>query len=413
MGSNRSGREEFQQGWPVVAMAALGSGLGISSLFTYNIGLFVPELSKAIGLTRGQFGMAFFAATIAMALGLPVVGKMVDRHGSRSPTVIGSAMLVVGFLLLGGVTQSVIGYFVLTAALGLFAVGSAPISYMRAVSVTFDRARGLALGLTQMGIGVSAALVPPVVAAVIAGYGWRSGYYVLAGFAALGLLPALIGLRGRSAMPVPAARDGPPLLSLPLFRHQLAAFVVMALAFAGFLPHFVPMLRDAGLSSSQAASYAALIGIFVILSRIVIGWLADHVHAPWIAGAVCLLAAGGCVALLFGGAPLAPVAAAAFGCAMGAEADLVGFLTARYFGTAVFGRAYALQYAAFMLAAGASPAWIGLLFDRTGSYAAALIVTSGLLGIAAILFLLLPRYRHSGRSIEGDILSVNEEGSLT
>ncbi|AOF96420.1 major Facilitator Superfamily protein [Sphingobium sp. RAC03] len=412
MRGERSGRAEFRRGWPVVAMAALGSGLGISSLFTYNIGLFVPDLSQEIGLTRGQFGMAFFAATIAMAVALPVVGKIVDRHGARRPTVIGSTMLVVGFLFLGSVTQSVLSYFVLTAALGLFAVGSAPISYMRAVSVTFDRARGLALGLTQMGIGVSAALVPPVIAAVIAGSGWRWGYYALAGFAALGLVPALIGLRGRSAMPVPSGPEGPPLLSLPLFRHQLAAFVVMALAFAGFLPHFVPMLRDAGLSSSQAAAFAALIGIFVILSRIAIGWLADHVHAPWVAGAVCLLAAGGCLALLFGGAPLAPVAAAAFGCAMGAEADLVGFLTSRYFGTAVFGRAYALQYAGFMLAAGASPAWIGLLFDRTGSYAAALIVTSGLLGIAAILFVLMPRYQLSERPKDGDILSVQEEGSL-
>jgi MFS family permease len=383
---------EFRQGWPVVAMAALGSGLGISSLFTYNSGLFVPELEKAIGLTRGQFGMAFFAATVAMAVALPLVGRMVDRHGPRWPSVFGSAMLVGGFLLMGSATRSVAAYFVLTAAIGLLAVGSAPIGYMRAVSVTFDRARGLALGLTQMGIGVSAALVPPIVAAAIAKDGWPVGYYALAGFGALGLVPAVFGLRGKGAAPARVMAEGPSLFSMPLFRLQLAAFVMMALGFAGFLPHFVPLLRDAGLTAPEAAGYAALIGVFVIASRIVIGWLADRVHAPWIAAAVCLLAAGGCLALLLGGAALAPIAAAAFGCAMGAEADLVGFLTSRYFGNAVFGRAYARQYAGFMLAAGASPAWIGLLFDHTGGYAAALVVTMALLGIAAALFLRLPRY---------------------
>ncbi len=40
---------------------------------------------------------------------------------------------------------------------------------------------------------------------------------------------------------------------------------------------------------------------------------------------------------------------------MGAELDLMGFLVARYFGLAEFGRIYGWQYGAFVLASGISP----------------------------------------------------------
>lgn len=399
MSAGDSRAAEFRRGWPVVVTAALGSGLGVSGLLTYNSGLFVPELGKAIGLTRGMFGLAFFAATVAMALALPLVGRLVDRHGPRLPTLVGSAMLATGFLLMGTVVSNVAGYIAVTIGIGLLATGSTPVGYMRTVSTAFDRGRGLALGLTQMGIGLAGASVPPLVVAAIVGGGWRAGYLVLAGLAALGMLPALIGLRGAAAAPAPQQGPAPALMRDRVFLLQMAAFSMMALGFAGFLPHFVPLLRDAGLSPGRAAGYAALIGGAVIASRLVIGWLSDRVHAPTIAAVVSLLAAAGCLALLFGGAAMAPVAAMAFGCAMGAEADLVGFLTARYFGLRVYGRAYARQYAAFMLAAGASPAWIGLMFDRTGSYAAPLVVTSVMLVGAAILFCRLPRYAPHGTAI--------------
>lgn len=383
---------EFRRGWHVVLTAALGTGLGISGLLTYNSGLFVPELEKSIGLTRGTFGLAFFAATVALAVALPLVGRMVDRHGARAPALFGSSMLVIGFLLLATVVDSLSGYFAVMIGIGLFAAGSTPVGYMRTVSAAFERDRGLALGFTQMGLGLAGALIPPLVTAAILLGGWTSGYFVLAAFATFGLLPAAIGLRGAAAAPLPMPTERVALMRNRVFLLQMAAFALMALGFAGFLPHFVPLLRDAGLSPAHAATYASIIGLAVIGSRLVIGWLSDRVHAPTVAAVVCLIAAGGCVAIALGGAAMAPVAALAFGSAMGAEADLVGFLTARYFGLAVYGRAYARQYAAFMLAAGASPAWIGLLYDRTGGYGMPLVIAALMLLGSAFLFTRLPRY---------------------
>lgn len=170
-----------------------------------------------------------------------------------------------------------------------------------------------------------------------------------------------------------------------------AAFGLMALSFAGLLTHFVPMLREAGMDLRSAGALAGAIGLSVIVSRVAVGWLADHVEASLIAAASCLLCALGCVALAWGGLKMALIGAIALGTAMGAEADLIGYLTARHFGMASYARLYAVQYATFMLMAGLSPLWIGVMADFAGGYSAPLIAASIGLVLASGAFIALPR----------------------
>ncbi len=396
--------DEFRRSWTIVTAAAIGSGLGISGLLTYNAGLFVKDLEGAIGLSRTQFGFAFFLATLALACAMPVVGRVIDEKGVRLPTIAGSIALAIGFVALGTLTASVSIYVAIMAAIGLFASASCPVGYTRAVNGAFDKARGLALGLTQLGVGLAGAMIPPVLGGVILAHGWRVGFFFLAGLALLGTLPSLIGLRRKNASGSEVRSEGPAFAEVRksrLFWLQMAAFAVMALGFAGMLPHFVPMLRDAGVSPQTAAEQAGLIGLAVIVSRVVVGWLADVTEAPWLAASVCAICGLACLTLAFGGPQYVTVAALALGCAMGCEADLIGYMTVRYFGLASYGRAYAWQYAAFILATGIGPFWIGLLVDRTGGYKAALIVCAALLTVALIIFSFLPRTTTRGDQAKG------------
>jgi MFS family permease len=395
-----SGRQEFAQSWPTLLAAASGVGLGVSGLLTYNSGLFVHALTAEIGLTRTGYGAALFTSTLAMAVAMPVVARIVDRHGPRLAATAGGLMLALGFLAMALLARSIAAYWTIMLLIGLLASASSPVAYTRAVSAFFVRSRGLALGFVQMGIGVSAALVPPLVSGVIAGSGWRAGYIMLAGLALLGCLPALLGLPGRERSRVgpPTPADFRAAVNSRTFRVQLAAFSTMALAFAGMLAHFVPMLRESGASAVQAGALASLIGVSVIVTRVIVGWLADRVEAAWLGAASCVVCSLGCLAMGFGGPNAAPVAAVALGAAMGAEADLIGYLTARHFGLAAYSRAYALQYAAFMVAAGFSPIWVGAVADQMGSYRSPLLACSGLLLVPIILFLLLPRVYRAERA---------------
>jgi MFS family permease len=386
------GGSEFARNWRTLIAASLGIGLGISGLLTYTAGLFATELGRDIGLSRTAFGAAVFGSTVALAIAMPVVGRTVDRFGPKAAAIVGALLLAAGFLGLATLVHSPVAYILLMVVIGLTAGTCSPVPFTRAVTGAFHRSRGLALGLTQVGIGIAAALVPPAVAMIIARHDWQNGFLFLAGLALLGVLPSWWGLPGRDAVarqvtaPVPAG-----LARSKLFRVQMAAFTTMAFAFAGMLSHFVPMLREAGMSAERAGTMAGLIGVSVIVTRVIVGWLADRIEPGWLGAASCAVCALGCVTLATGGAVFAPVGAVALGAAMGAEADLIGILTARRFGVAAYSRLYALQYAAFMVAGGLSPMWVGLLADQSGAYRSSLLLAACLLLVPIGLFLWLGR----------------------
>ncbi|HYD04736.1 MAG TPA: MFS transporter, partial [Reyranella sp.] len=131
-------------------------GLGVSGLLTYNSGLFVSGLARDVGLSRTAYGAAFFASTLAIAIAMPWVGRAVDRHGPRTVAAVGALALSAGFATLSQV-RSVWAYILAMALIGLLAAPSSPVPFMRAVTDAFRRSRGLALGITQAGIGIAAA----------------------------------------------------------------------------------------------------------------------------------------------------------------------------------------------------------------------------------------------------------------
>jgi len=391
--ADASALTELRAGGLTVFCAALGSGLGIAGLLTYNSGLFVNALGQEIGLSRTAYGAVFFGATLAMCFAMPLVALLLDRYGPRLTAVFGAVSLAAGFALLSFV-HSVAGYAGAMLFTGLFAASSSPIAHTRAVVAKFRCARGFALGLTQLGIGLAAALIPPFISALLAREGWRAALLALSALALAGILPAL-GLPRRTVVrsrdrddPAPAFRE---LWVLRLFWIQLAAFASMALAFAGMLAHFVPMLVQGGLSIAGAGALAGLIGVSVIATRVLIGWLSDRMNPAWLAMASCAVCAAGCIALALGGTGMAVVGALALGAAIGAEADLIAILTARNFSLAIYGRAYSTQYAAFSIAAGISPLWTGYVADLTGSYRLPLLLCAVLLALPIALFGMLLR----------------------
>lgn len=147
------------------------------------------------------------------------------------------------------------------------------------------------------------------------------------------------------------------------------------------------------MSVGGAASIASIMGLAVILSRLVIGLLIDILRPTAVAASLCLLCATGVVLFAVGGVGFAPVLAFTLGCMLGAELDMVGYFTSRFFGLAAFGKAYAGPYMAFVLGGGIAPLWVGAVVDRTGSYTAVLYAVAALTVLCAVAFLALPSPR--------------------
>jgi MFS family permease len=81
------------------------------------------------------------------------------------------------------------------------------------------------------------------------------------------------------------------------------------------------------------------------------------------------------------------------GLALGAELDIIAYLTSRYFGLRAFGAIYSLLVAAFAVAGALGPLAMGAGFDSTGSYRGTLIPFLLAALIAAVLMSRLGPYR--------------------
>jgi len=387
------------QGWPrSLTGAVIGSAAGVSALLMYTNGLFVAGLARDYGLTRVQFGFGVLLVTMALAFANPVVGWLVDRLGAKWLSVAGLVLLSAGFASLGAFIDSIPSYFALQVLVALAGAASGPIAYSKIINETFIRHRGLALGITMTGIGLTAAAIPPVLAGIIEEHGWRSGYYYLAAVPLAGAVLTALLLPSRHAVGVQKnslqaqAAPGEAFQRSRVFWMLAGTFALMSLSFMGLVPHFVPMLGDAGLDPRAAGSLAGQIGLAVIASRMLVGLALDRIFAPRIAIFICLVAAAGNLAFLLMGVGSASLTAIAMGLALGAELDLMGFLIARYFGLAQFGKVYGWLYFAFIFASGLGPLWVGAVRDGTGDYSLALVASVAGLLLSCGGFLMMPRY---------------------
>jgi predicted MFS family arabinose efflux permease len=393
--------EEWRRAWPVVVGAAIGVGLGLSSIHTYSFGVLVKPISESLGWSRGEVtGMHVFIA-LASVIGAPLVGAVMDRVGARRVALFGipvAALAYSGFATIGA---SVPLYYAMTFAIGLLAVATGPIVWTRAISGWFRQARGLALACVLTGTGIYALIGPPVVTWIATEYGWRTAFLSLAAMMTIPWVTTLLLFRepgeARTGSLDPsraAARAALAGLSLHAALRQRRFWIIgLGLLCGGvgitaMLAHLVPMLTDKGIAPAEAAWVASTFGLAVVAGRLGAGWLLDRYPTGWICAAVMSLAALACLLMLtFDGRSLAiPVTVAVLvGLAGGTEVDLVAYLAAKYFGLASYGKIYGVFFACFSIGAGTAPALAGVMFDRSGHYQGALSLFVVTFTLAAIL----------------------------
>ena len=398
---------EFGKGWKPLIACTVGTACGVLAVTFYTQSLFVGPVTTDLGWGRGEFLLGF---TVLMMMGIvtgPVIGSLVHKHGAKPLVAAGLVGHCLGYFLLALNPGSLLLWYLSFAALAVLGAGTLPVTFTHVVNSWFLEHRGKAIGIMMAGTGLTAFAAPPLVEFAISEYGWRAGYALLgAGATALSLPLALFFLKeprdneaadagGNAAMrkPLWGVDRGEALKSYRFWAIGLALTLV-PLSIVGLLPNYFPIMTDAGIDRDVAASIMSGLGIFVILGRLIAGFLVDRVWAPLVgAGFFALPVLAILAILLF---PLTPttalMASAALGLALGAELDLLAYTTSRYFGTLHFGRVFGGVYVFFAVASGLAPAIYGGVFDLTGSYDAVLLISLFMLAASVVLMLSLGRY---------------------
>ncbi len=394
-----SGAGEWRAGWPLVMTSCIG--MMVSVLHIYSMGVFMEPIQASTGWDRTQITLALTITSITTVFFATLVGWLIDRFGARRVGIPGAALYCFGFGALALVSDSIWmwwGMWVIVATGALFIK---PTVWTAAVASRFTKARGLAFALTLCGTGLAASLMPLATHHAIAAFGWRGAFTALGGTAAIILLPAMLFWfreAGAEAGTQPLKTLPPPgngrriMLSRRFLQLACATFLVTA-AITVLAIHFVPILRSRGLAPSLAASLAGIIGICSILGRIAGGALLDRVDGRWIAGIAFALPCVACVALLGPmSTPVAIFAAIFIGVSLGAEIEVVAYLTTRYFGLLSFGLVFGTIIAFLSLGSGLGPLVASGIYDATGSYRVAILAVMPLFTLAALLVTTLGPY---------------------
>jgi MFS family permease len=394
---------EWRSGWPLVALTALGLTCAPVTLPVYTLGTFVRPLQAEFGWSRGEIQTAILFSTGLAVIAAPLAGELVRRFGIRRTILSGLVGIAASCALASRLGAALWQLYAAYALMALLGTGAGAVPWTTLIASHFSKARGLALGLALSGTGLCAILMPQIVTWALAMFDWRFAYLALGGFALLVALPAcLLVLPREQAGPATASAVRPQQASGMTLRQAVhhwrfwvlgAATACIYMTVGGIIPNLVPAITDQGISPAGAASVMSTFGASVIAGRIVVGALVDRFWAPAVAALVLAPAAAACL-ILQQDAGIATYAAAAalLGVATGMEFDVLGFLTARYFGLADFPRIYGRLYIFVAASAGSAPLIFGYLFDATGSYDLPLGIGAVLLGLGGVLMLALGRY---------------------
>jgi MFS transporter, ACS family, hexuronate transporter len=142
------------------------------------LGVLKTTLQHDLGWNEIDYGNLVFAFQAAYAVGMVVVGRLVDRLGTR----LGYALSMVFWSLasmahaLGG---SFLSFVVVRSALGFGEAGVFPAS-IKTVAEWFPRKeRALATGIFNAGSNIGAILTPLIVPWITIHWGWRAAFIVM------------------------------------------------------------------------------------------------------------------------------------------------------------------------------------------------------------------------------------------
>ncbi|MCY4489786.1 MAG: MFS transporter, partial [Deltaproteobacteria bacterium] len=186
--------DRIYYGWYIVAVGFIANVTSSFALAS-TLSIFLKPLTADLGVSRGVFSLLRSGEGLISASMAPVVGTLVDRHGSRWLVTGGALVAAVGYLILSQV--EVFWHFVLVRWT-LVTVGDALLGYM-VINVMicrwFIQKRGRAIAFSSMGIGFAKIVMPFLVASLLVSLGWRHTWALFGALTVLLVAPALIYIR--------------------------------------------------------------------------------------------------------------------------------------------------------------------------------------------------------------------------
>jgi len=139
------------------------------------LGFLAPDLQRSIGWNEAQYGFIVTAFQGAYALSLLVIGRVMDKLGTRKGYSL--AIIIWSLAAMGhALAQSAFGFGVARFALGLGEGGNFPAAIKTVAEWFPKKERALATGIFNAGSNLGPIIVPLTVPWIVGHYGWQAAF---------------------------------------------------------------------------------------------------------------------------------------------------------------------------------------------------------------------------------------------
>jgi MFS family permease len=389
--------------WIRLAASLLLGTIGGAGM--YVVVVVLPLVQAEFATARMGASLPYTMNLIGFAIGSISMGMVSDRFRVWVSVLIGAAFVAVGFAIAAYAPS------VAVFAAGSFVIGignSATFAPLVAdISLWFDRRRGIAVAIVSSGNYLAGGVWPTLSHALIEAYGWRSTYMAI-GLVSFALIVVLAWLlkpaapafaapartAPQPAQPTTAAAAERPLGLAPNGLQVLLCIAGVGCCVAMSMPqvHIVALCADLGYGSARGAEILSVMLGCGVVSRLVSGWISDHIGGArtLLLGAV-LQAVALVLFLPNQSLGMLMAAAALFGLFQGGIVPSYAMIVREHFRPSETGTRVGLVITATLLGM-AFGGWVsGALFDWTGSYDAAFVngILWNMVTIAIALFLVV------------------------
>ena len=375
--------------------------------------LFKPMIAE-LGWNRGQISLAFFLNMIFSAFSIIVSGKLYDRYGPKWVIAISSVFFSFGYMLIffiDSLWQFYICYGIL-AALGMGGT-SVPL-FAALISKWFTKWRGLIISLALSGNCLGQFVLIPLLSLFTLRYGWRASYLFF------GLIIFVVNI----ALTLMVIKKDPEDLSQMPYRSQddikisgmgktisleenlgdlglrdamktgsfwLFTIVMFICGSGDFLvtTHLIPFVTDQGISYTTASNMLAWFGLISLAGILIAGPVSDLIGNKTPIALTFILRFLSFLLILYDQSLTSSyIFALTFGFTVLITAPLSTTLIGRIYGFSHIGIISGFINTIHSFGGGLWAYLGGLIFDQTGSYRLAFIL-SAIMALVAFLSALL------------------------
>ena len=405
-GAARAPQPESGYAWLRLMVSLLLMTIGGAGMYAVTVVL--PRVQADFAVDRAAASLPYTLTMIGFGFGGILMGRLADRFGVMVPLMLGAVGLGSGFVGAGLAGSLWIFSLALGLLLGLLGTSATFAPLVADTSLWFTRRRGIALGICMSGNYVAGAVWPPVIQHFIETAGWRPTYVGIGVFCLLTMLPLALVYRRRppAAAPVPVApgaasapavaspQSARPLGLSPATLQLLLCVAGVACCVAMSMPqvHIVAYCGDLGFGAARGAQMLSLMLGMGIVSRLVSGWLSDHIGGLYTLLLGSLLQGVALLMFLWAdGVSSLFLVSAMFGLFQGGIVPSYALIVREYFTPKEAGARVGavLMATLFGMALGG---WMsGAIFDASGSYRAAFVngIAWNLLNVGIVVLLLV------------------------